>query len=63
MAKKDEIVKVESEEVQPIEHIDNLIHEFRGQQVMLDRDLAMLYGVETKRLNDPIRQPRTSQQK
>ena len=55
MAKKDEIVKVESEEVQPIEHIDNLIHEFRGQQVMLDRDLAMLYGVETKRLNEQVK--------
>ena len=55
MAKKDEIVKVESEEVQPIEHIENLIHEFRGQQVILDRDLAMLYGVETKRLNEQVK--------
>lgn len=55
MAKKAEIVKVESEEVQPIEHIENLIHEFRGQQVILDRDLAMLYGVETKRLNEQVK--------
>lgn len=63
MVKKDEIVKVETQEVQLTEHIENLILEVRGQQVMLDRDLAILYGVETKRLNDPIRQPRTSQQK
>ena len=35
--------------------IENLIFEIRGQQVMLDRDLAMLYGVETKRLNEQVR--------
>ncbi|MBV4277446.1 ORF6N domain-containing protein, partial [Odoribacter splanchnicus] len=26
------------------------IYEIRGQRVMLDRDLAELYGIETKRL-------------
>lgn len=31
--------------------IENLIYEIRGQKVMLDRDLAMLYGVELKYLN------------
>ena len=31
--------------------IENLIHYIRGQQVMIDSDLAMLYNVETKRLN------------
>nr|WP_275041044.1 ORF6N domain-containing protein [Sphingobacterium deserti] len=31
------------------------IYEFRGQKVMLDRDLAELYGVETKRLNEQVR--------
>ena len=30
--------------------IKNLIHEFRGKQVMLDSDLAILFEVETKRL-------------
>ena len=30
--------------------IENLIHIIRGQQVMLDSDLARLYGVETKYL-------------
>ena len=31
--------------------IQDLIHMMRGVQVMLDRDLAMLYQVETKNLN------------
>ena len=30
--------------------VENLIHIIRGQQVMIDSDLARLYGVETKRL-------------
>ena len=30
--------------------IESLIHVIRGQQVMIDSDLARLYGVETKRL-------------
>jgi phage regulator Rha-like protein len=32
--------------------IPNLIYEIRGQKIMLDRDLAELYGVEVKRLNE-----------
>jgi hypothetical protein len=32
------------------EIILNQIYFIRGQKVMLDRDLAQLYGVETKRL-------------
>ena len=32
--------------------IQNMIYEIRGQKVMLDRDLAELYGVEVKRLNE-----------
>lgn len=35
--------------------IENLIHEIRGQQVMIDSDLARLYGGETKRLKEQIR--------
>ncbi|MBV4277476.1 ORF6N domain-containing protein, partial [Odoribacter splanchnicus] len=30
--------------------IQSKIYEIRGQRVMLDRDLAELYGIETKRL-------------
>ena len=32
--------------------IENRILTLRGKQVMIDRDLAELYGVETKRLNE-----------
>jgi len=35
--------------------IENLIHVIRGQQVMLDSDLAQLYGVETKYLKRAVK--------
>ncbi|WP_318678522.1 ORF6N domain-containing protein [Treponema sp.] len=35
--------------------IRSKIHVIRGQQVMLDRDLAELYGVETKVLNQAVK--------
>ena len=35
--------------------IESLIHEIRGQKVMLDFDLAELYQVETKRLKESVR--------
>ncbi len=35
--------------------IENLILNIRGRQVILDRDLAVLYGVETKRLNEQVK--------
>ena len=38
--------------------IDQLIFAVRGQRVMLDRDLAMLYGVETRVLNQAVRRNR-----
>ena len=34
----------------PNEVIINKIYIIRGQRIMLDRDLAVLYGVETKQL-------------
>ena len=39
----------------PLEDIENLILNIRGKQVMLDRDLARLYGVETKVLNQAVK--------
>lgn len=39
----------------PVEHLDRLIHEIRGQKVMLDRDLAEVYGVTTKVLNQAVK--------
>lgn len=38
-----------------VDNIESLIKVIRGQQVMLDRDLATLYGVETKRLNEQVK--------
>lgn len=37
-----------------VEHIRNLIYTVRDNQVMLDSDLAMLYGVETRVLNQAV---------
>jgi len=38
-----------------METIHEKIYEIRGQKVMLDFDLALLYGVETKRLKEAVR--------
>ena len=35
--------------------IENMIFEVRGKQVMIDSDLAKLYGVETKRINEAVK--------
>ena len=37
-----------------IQIIQNKIYEIRGQRVMLDRDLAELYGVSTGNLNKAV---------
>ena len=55
MAKRNDIAKAETASIQPVEQIESLIITFRGKQVILDRDLARLYGVETKRLNEQVR--------
>lgn len=36
-------------------HVEKMIFLLRGQKVMLDSDLAELYGVTTKRLNEQVR--------
>lgn len=38
-----------------IDNIKNVIYEIRGQKVMLDRDLASIYGVETRALNQAVK--------
>jgi hypothetical protein len=38
-----------------LEQIKEMIYVIRGQKVMLDSDLAKLYGVETKRLNEQVK--------
>ncbi|AHF92305.1 hypothetical protein OPIT5_20675 [Opitutaceae bacterium TAV5] len=44
-----------SEAIVPLERIHSLIVVLRGQRVILDRDLADLYGVTTKRLNEQVK--------
>ena len=38
-----------------VDNIESLIKVIRGQQVMLDKDLAILYGVETRVLNQTVK--------
>ena len=42
-----------------VDQIEPLIHEIRGQRVILDSDLAALYGVPTKRLNEQVQRNAT----
>ena len=39
----------------PMERVEKLIHLARGEKVLLDADLAKLYGVETRTLNQAVR--------
>ena len=45
---KDEIIK------EDILDIGDMIYEINGKEVMLDSDLAKLYHVETKRINEAV---------
>lgn len=45
----------EHEVIVPTERLDRLIHEVRGEKVMLDSDLARVYGVSTKALNQAVK--------
>lgn len=38
-----------------IENLNDLIIEVRGQSVLLDSDVANIYGVETKRINEAVK--------
>ena len=44
-----------SKEIIPIGRIAHRILNLRGLKVLLDRDLAMLYGVETRALNQAVK--------
>ena len=48
-------MKTSNESVLTDELLMNKIYIIRGQKVMLDKDLAELYGVETRRLNEQVR--------
>ena len=42
-------------EVTVVESVESLIRTVRGQRVMLDSDLASIYGVTTHRLNEQLK--------
>jgi hypothetical protein len=41
--------------MKPSVTLESLIHEIRGEKVILDSDLARIYGVATKRLNEQVK--------
>jgi hypothetical protein len=49
---RDEHIPIQIEQAEAIAH---RIHVLRGERVMFDEDLAALYGVPTKRLNEAVR--------
>jgi hypothetical protein len=49
------ITKMQKAESVSLDVIERRIVEFRGQRVLLDRDLATLYGVETRTLNQAVK--------
>ena len=42
-----------------VDNIRNKVYNIRGQQVMLDADLAEIYGYEVKRLNEQVKNNKT----
>lgn len=48
-------MKTESSSLLPIERVTSKIYFLRGEKVLIDRDLAELYSVETKRLKEAVR--------
>lgn len=47
--------RVNMSKLVPVEIIAGKILDIRGRKVMLDKDLAYIYGVSTKRLNEQVR--------
>lgn len=45
----------EKNQIELVENIESLVYNIRGVQVMLDTDLARLYGYEVKRLNEQVK--------
>jgi hypothetical protein len=48
------MAKRKTESIVPVERIQRCILFIRGEKVILDKDLAILYGVGTKRLNEQV---------
>ena len=47
--------RLQNDEVVVTTPVESRIMSIRGKQIMIDRDLAELYGVETKRLNEAVK--------
>jgi hypothetical protein len=52
------VVESKQSGVVPVEHITQSILVLRGHRVLLDTELAVLYGVSTKRFNEQVRRNR-----
>src|SRR5437016_14074590 len=52
------VMPQKSESPVSVEQIDGMIHTIRGVRVMLDHDLAKIYGVPTFRFNEAIKRNR-----
>ena len=47
--------QLQNNEVVVTTPVESRIMSIRGNQIIIDRDLAELYGVETKRLNEAVK--------
>lgn len=47
--------QLQNDEVVVTTPVESRIMSIREKQIMIDRDLAELYGVETKRLNEAVK--------
>lgn len=54
---KNEIIETKEDNIEVYDKykIRNMIYTIRGMQVMLDKDVAMLYHTETKRINQVVK--------
>lgn len=55
MVEEDKLEKADGQQKRMEAKVESLIRIIRDKQVMLDRDLAELYGVETRRLNEQVK--------
>jgi hypothetical protein len=49
------VERIDKEKVLIIKDVGSLIITIRNQKVIIDRDLAEIYGVETRRLNEQVK--------
>ena len=52
---KEDNLQVQKERLFKVSDIKNLIYKIRGEQVMLDSDVATLYHYETKKINQAVK--------